>query len=332
MTFPNPPAVSVAIATFNRAGMVDQAVRAALEQTLAPTEICVSDDASTDRSWETLTRIANGDVSVRVFRRSVNSGGVDNWNHAIQQTRGGYIAWCSDDDRYLPDHLEASVAYLEAHPRVGLVHSGFIDVVETPAGSHSVERPLRFIGDSQFEPGDLLTYLLRYYDWPFHASTIVMRRKVWEEVGAFDTAYALADTDWFVRAAERFPVTMLARHGILNRRHAGNWSNRLGSARMQREIREIVERSIARTYKDAPWTRTVWKFLWRANVRLRLALTLAARLRSRHGPAAGAAWREMLRGMPVPRILAGGGEKLIARWCARGQPLCEDARESVSPL
>jgi len=332
MTSVHKPEVSVAIATFNRAAMVEQAVRAALAQTFAPVEICVSDDASTDRTWETLTRIAGGESRVRIFRRNVNSGGVDNWNHAIHQTQGGYIAWCSDDDRYLPDHLEASVAYLEAHPQVGLVHSGFIDAVETPAGSENLERPGRFARDTQFEPGDLLTYLLRYYDWPFHPSTIVMRRKVWEEVGAFDTAYALADTDWFVRAAERFPVAMLARRGVLNRRHAGNWSNRLGSARMQSEIREIVKRSIQRTYGNRPAARAVWEFLWSENVRLRLALTLAARLRGRQGPAACAAWREMLRGLPVPKILAASVEKVITRWCGRGQPAFGDVRGSVSPL
>ena len=48
------PTVSVSIATYNRAGMVRQGIEAALAQTLAPLEIVVADDASTDDTLEKL--------------------------------------------------------------------------------------------------------------------------------------------------------------------------------------------------------------------------------------------------------------------------------------
>ena len=62
-----------------------------------------------------------------------------------------------------------------------------------------------------------------------------MRREVWEQVGEFDAAYALCDTDWLCARPNGSEIAML-RHGgseWINRRHADNWSNRLGSARMQ---------------------------------------------------------------------------------------------------
>ena len=125
----------------------------------------------------------------------------------------------------------------------------------------------------------------------------MLRRQVWERVGPFHPVYALADTDWFVRAVEQFPAAMLARHGVYNRRHPGNWSNRLGSARMQREIFEIVEGAIDRRWPEpasaAAWA---WKALWRTNVRMRLLLTLRARLRSGHADAACAAWDMLTQG------------------------------------
>ena len=94
--------VSVAIATYNRAGMVRQAIEAALEQTRPPEEIVVADDASTDSTWAALNELAGCEPRVRIFRRERNSGGVENWSFAIGQTRGDYIAWCSDDDRFTP--------------------------------------------------------------------------------------------------------------------------------------------------------------------------------------------------------------------------------------
>jgi glycosyltransferase involved in cell wall biosynthesis len=312
--------VSVVIATYNRAAMVQEAIAAALGQTAPPDEIVVSDDASID---ETSVMLANIDPRVRVFRRERNSGGVDNWNFAMRQARGRFLAWCSDDDRFLPGHLSQSLAYLEAHPEVGMVHSGFVDALERDGRTELVERRLRARGRPLvIDRRNLLGYMTRYYDWPFHPSTLVMRREVWESTGEFDARYALADTDWFVRAVQRFPVALLPVHGVINRRHAGNWSNRVGSARMQKEIHEIVDRAIG--------SRWWWRVVWRNHVRLRLLLTLRARLRSGHRDAAAAAWRAFANdtGWHAPGWVERSGDALIKRRCAG----FADGRGSVSPL
>ncbi len=326
--------LSVAIATYNRGAMVREAIEAALDQSYAPDEIVVADDASTDTTWAVLNDISSREPRVRIFERERNSAGVENWSFAIGQSHGDYIAWCSDDDHFTPGHLKASVEYLETHPEVGLVHSGFIDCIETASGATTVRRPLRFPHTQIVTTRDLVWYMTRYYDWPFHPSTLVFRRIVWERVGPFNPDYALADTEWFVRAVEQFPAAMLARHGVYNRRHPGNWSNRLGSARMQREIFKIVERAIERRWWESTLTRRAWKALWRANVRMRLLLTLGARLKSRHADAAGAAWKMLTSGTgrKLPEPIGRTGRTLIRWWCGRRKPGFEGAGRRVSPL
>jgi glycosyltransferase involved in cell wall biosynthesis len=326
--------ISVAIATYNRAAMVRQAIEAALGQSLAPCEVVVADDASTDGTRDTLACLAASDARVRVIRQDSNAGGARNANTAMAAARGDLIAWCSDDDRFLPGHLEASAAYLDLHPEVGVVHSGFMDAVETAAAGGFVEaRPLRSAQPLRVDRRNMFAYLARYYDWPFHPSTIVMRRQVWEQVGPFDPAYGLTDTDWFVRAAERFSVVLLPRHGVLNRRHPGNWSNRMGSARMQTEIFEIVDRAMLRRWPEASMARLFWRAVWRTNVRLRLLLTIRARIRGGHGDAACASWQALTQatgGRPwswLERL----GVALI-RWLAPQAESAAEARQSVSPL
>ena len=321
--------LSVIIATYNRAAMLRQAIEAALAQSRPPEEIVVSDDASSDETAAVLAELAALHPRLRVLRRETNSGGIGNWNDAMRRARGEYLALCSDDDRYLPDHLQASAAYLDAHPEAGLVHSSFIDVRETPAGTRIEPRPFRSAAPVTLTRRNLLRYMNRYYNWPVHPSTIVMRRQTWERVGEFDPRYQLTDTDWFARAAESVQILYIPRHGVYSRRHAGNWSNRLGSAYMQREIFEIVETAIGRVYPGAVH-RAAWRAVWRSNVRLHLALTLAHRLRSGHKDAALALWHGILHwtGRRSPECLEHWGARGIELLC----PAQQTAPPSVSPL
>ncbi len=326
--------VSVVIATYNRARMAREAIESALAQTRPPDEIVVVDDASSDSTAAELNCLAALHPNLGVHRRASNSGGVIIWNEAVAKARGEFIAFCTDDDRFLPGHIEASLAYLENHPEVGLVHSGFIDSIECGAKVALEPRPLRSQVPLETNRKSLLRYMTRYYDWPFHPSTLVIRRELWERTGGFDPRYSLADTDWFVRAVEIAPAAMLPRHGVYNRRHRGNWSNRLGSARMQREIFEVVESLIERRYIRQPLRRAAWRAIWRANVRLHLGLTMIARLRSGHAEAACAAWHGVLQdtGRRAPEWLEGLGAHLAHRLCA-ARPTHElSPRETVIPL
>jgi len=322
--------ISVVVGTYNQAQMVSEAIHAALAQIQPEDEIVVSNDASSDATRAVLRAIAERHPTVRVFHQEKNSGGVANWNFAVAQTRGDYIALCSDDDQYSPGHLKSSLEYLRAHPRIGMVHSSFIDLIEKRDSCVMAPRPLRADGPLIVDRRNLLSYLIRYYDWPFHPSTIVMRREVWNRVGPFDHTFELTDTDWFVRAAELFPVTMLPRHGVVNRRHAGNWSNRMGSAQMQREIFQIVERYILRRWVRGP-QRSAWQAAWRANVRLRLLLTVHARLKTGHAHAALSSWEALCQGTgcSVPAAIQRAGAAVLRAWSSYRD---FHPPESVSPL
>ncbi len=321
--------ISVAIATYNRAVMVRQAIEAALAQSRLPDEIVVSDDASTDQTGTVLAELAGREPRVHLLRQIANSGGVENWNIAMRQTSGDLIAWCSDDDRYTPDHLQASAEYLETHPEIGLVHSGFIDCFEHSHGEVVMDhRRMRSERPIVMGGGSFLRYMTRYYDWPFHPSTIVMRREVWERVGEFDARYQLADTDWFVRAAQVTKIAWLPRYGAINRRHPGNWSNRVGSAGMQREIFTIGEHPIA----ERPFVeRAASRAMWRAMVRARLTLSLIERVREGRIEAAAAAWSAIANGTGrrLPLWIERAGLAIVRRFCG------EESRAkelSVRPL
>ena len=108
-----PPAVSIAIPTYNRAATLERAVRSALGQTHADLEVVVSDNASTDGTPGLLARLAAGEPRLRIVRQEANHGMVANLNAALALAEGEHAMLLSDDDWLAPRCVEASLAALQ---------------------------------------------------------------------------------------------------------------------------------------------------------------------------------------------------------------------------
>lgn len=260
------PKVSVVIPTYGRSKMVRQAVLAAIMQDLEPAEIIVSDDKSPDDTFEKLKQLADKFPTLRVTKNIVNTGGVQNWNKVIDDASGDYIAYCSDDDYFLPHHLKTSVEFLERNPDIGLVHSGFINHSNSHQNLASlsvelIENKIKIIHGEQ-----LLQHMINNSSYPFQPSTFVFRRTIWKSIGHFDPSYTVADTDWFIRVALRYRIAYLPLPTVVNRRHADNWSNRVGSIGMNVEFHKMIQiafrelkntqPSFKLTYLKAKWLMT----------------------------------------------------------------------------
>lgn len=236
----NIPKVSVVIPTYGRAQMVKQAVLAALAQELEPHEVIVSDDCSPDDTVKVLREVAAKNHKLKLIENSTNSGGVPNWNKVIDAAVGDYIAYCSDDDYFLPFHLRTAVSYLEQNSDIDMVHSGFFNLTET---FHEFPRiSLELISYKSFviQGSSTLKHIIRQTSYPFQPSTWVFRRKLWQSVGPFDTNYSVSDTDWFIKAGLSSKIAYLPVCTVINRRHPDNWSNRVGSIAMNLEFHEMM--------------------------------------------------------------------------------------------
>ena len=105
--------VSIVTGTWNRFEMVCQMVDAALAQTYPIYEVIVVDDCSPDNSYEKLLEKYQNNPIVKIFKQEKNTGGVPNWNSAIDFATGEIVAWCSDDDRLFEWHIEKAMDFLE---------------------------------------------------------------------------------------------------------------------------------------------------------------------------------------------------------------------------
>ncbi len=123
---PGSPLVTVVIPTFNRAGMIGQALDSVLAQSYPSREVVVVDDGSTDNTAAVVR--AYGDL-VRYVR--TERGGVAHArNVGMRHARGRYLTFLDSDDLLYPYALELQTSLLERFPQAGLVcaeMSGFDD-------------------------------------------------------------------------------------------------------------------------------------------------------------------------------------------------------------
>lgn len=204
-----PLSISVLIPCFNAERYVGEALGSVLQQSLAPAEIIVIDDGSTDRSMEVVRREAPG---ARVVRQP--NGGISRArNHALRLASGEALAFLDADDTWPPDSLARRVAVLEADPAL-LAAAGLVDQFVSPELPDDVRRSLGAA------PGALAARV---------AGAMLLRRQAIERVGEFDETLRVGETvDWVARADALGVAFGTIDHVVLRRRiHETNTGRRM---------------------------------------------------------------------------------------------------------
>lgn len=124
-----PGLVSVIIPSFNRAYSIASTIESVLAQTYDPVEIIVIDDGSTD---DTRAVVEGFGDRVRYIHQ-INTGCPGARNTGLRVARGEFIALLDSDDRWYPWKLELQIAFLRAHPDVGMVWTDMAAVTDDGA-------------------------------------------------------------------------------------------------------------------------------------------------------------------------------------------------------
>lgn len=208
------PRVSVLIPSYNHARFLPATLQSVFDQTYTDYEIVVVDDGSTDGSVELLR--SYGD-RIRLFTQQ-NRGTYPTLNRCVAESRGEYLAILNSDDLWAPTKLEKQVAFLDAHPQVGLVHTGghFIDA----GGRILSTNPLGFPWP-RTPTGNIIELLVRYNR--IVPSSAVLRRECFERVGGFrEDLYGLGDWEMWLRVALEYDIGYIDEPLTLYRVHGAN--------------------------------------------------------------------------------------------------------------
>ena len=227
------PTVSVVVPAYNHARYLPEALDSVLAQTLAPQQVVVVDDGSTDATPEVLAAYA-GRVTVL---RQRNAGVSAARNAGIAHAEGDLVAFLDADDVWLPGKLERQVERFVREPGLGLVHCG----VEEVDGDG---RPLRRLLEGL--EGDVADELLRFRRPVVlgGGSGVVLPRRVLDEIGGFDPALGTsADWDVFYRASRRHQIGFVPEVLLRYRLHGANMHGDVDA--MRRDMLHAFDKAFA---------------------------------------------------------------------------------------
>ena len=183
------PRVSVVMPTHNRGVLLSRAIESVRAQSFANWELVVTDDASTDDTWATLTEWATKDARIKPHRNMVNEYPDISkiLNDCLARSRGEYIARLDDDDYWIdPQKLAKQVAYLDAHPDCVIVGTG---VIVVDGDGKERYRYLKSESDVAIREGALLSN-------PFTHSAVLYRKAAALLEGGYEKQYAEDWTLW----------------------------------------------------------------------------------------------------------------------------------------
>jgi glycosyltransferase involved in cell wall biosynthesis len=120
------PKVSVLIPVYNRAALVGRSIESARAQTHANLEIVVSDNASTDGTWEAVNRLALADPRIRPLRNETNFGPTRNWIRGLAECTGDFVKILWSDDWLEPSCIEELLHPMADQPEVGLAFTAVL--------------------------------------------------------------------------------------------------------------------------------------------------------------------------------------------------------------
>jgi len=198
--------VTVLLAVCNGEPFVGDAVRSVLAQTFRDFELLVIDDASDDGTAETLAGLA--DARLRVVGNEENLGLTRSLNRGLALARGEYVARLDADDLALPERLARQVAFLDAHPGVGIVGTQGIPI---DVRGRRLFRVGWWHREWRRPRGGVAFDWYRMFDTPFiHSSVMFRRALVRDDLGGYDQSFVLSqDAELWMRAARRVPLANL---------------------------------------------------------------------------------------------------------------------------
>lgn len=202
------PKVSVIMAVKDGEKYLRMAIESILAQTFSDFEFIIIDDGSKDATRTIINEYS--DSRITLLSNQCNLGLSKSLNLALEKTCGTYIARMDADDISLPNRFELQVNFLDAHPDIAVLGTGF----SLMDGNGQRLQDFRFPSSHE-----IITWSLPFYNPIVHPS-VMMRRSVIRVLSAYNPELRRSqDYDLWWRVSFSNRLANLEKVLILLRQH-----------------------------------------------------------------------------------------------------------------
>ncbi|MBT9169605.1 MAG: putative glycosyltransferase EpsE [Syntrophomonadaceae bacterium] len=188
--------VSIITPFYNGKKFIQTALESIANQTYRDFEYILVNDGSSENVSEMVKKILG---KKGIYLEQKNKGQASATNLGISVSKGEYIAFCDQDDWWLPEKLEKQVAFLEENPNITMVYTdAFIAdekgilLKETWMQSRGVNHCKGFYNDCSANLFDR-----NFIPAPL---TVMIRRFIFDKIGLFDEKFSSAyDYEYWFR-------------------------------------------------------------------------------------------------------------------------------------
>jgi len=185
--------ISVIIPTYNRAGMLRNALDSVLAQSLLPCELIVVDDGSTDGTKKIIELYGKDVRCITIPHSGVSRAR----NAGIEASVGEWIAFLDSDDYWLPEKLNMQSRHLKKRPDLRICHTDEI-WIKNGVRINQGKKHRKKEGWFFLESLDLCR---------ISPSCVMIHRSVFDRIGRFDESFdSVEDYDLWLRITSRYPV------------------------------------------------------------------------------------------------------------------------------
>ncbi|MGC9225191.1 MAG: glycosyltransferase family 2 protein [Terracidiphilus sp.] len=247
--------VSVIVPAYNGARYIGETLESILRQTVQAREVIVVNDGSTDGTA----------AIVRSFGQAVtlietpNQGVCKARNLGAEKATSNWLAFCDQDDLWLPEKLEKQLRLAHEYPEIRCVITDYATYTDGAVGerSHFSWAPANFWGvepnPSGFIVREPIAGRLTTFQ-PSITSVLLVKREFFRQFGGFDTyakRWSTEDTCVHFRCLSRVPFGVIPEVLMLYRRHPDAIS--ADSLKQLRNTVRVWEYIIAEYPEAQPW-------------------------------------------------------------------------------
>lgn len=176
------PSISICIPTYNGIPHIKDLLEELLKSSERDFEVVISDDGSSDKTWDYCQKLASSDSRLKCYRNTKNLGMDANFARTVSLADGDYIWFCGQDDKIFHQGVTAVLNLLKEKPELDFIFLNNEKVTEAKDEGISHKDMCKQGEHDVF--GNGLEEFLRHnsHNLPTFLPKYILKRSLWESV------------------------------------------------------------------------------------------------------------------------------------------------------